>query len=1032
MSSQDHITISAKPSEKESKNFDLLREEGINYLQKVAGKIWTDYNLHDPGVTILEQLCYAINDIGYRANLDIKDLLAINEDDDTSADLNNFYTAREILTNAPFTKNDYRKLLIDCDGIKNAWFDITKKSEVDFYVDPNAKEITYIENAFTGKIDLNGLYDVLLEFDYSDEFGDLNDNTLVHEIEIETGDLKGLILEITIEFPYWDVEWETGKSWDDLIDVKESIKKIYIELNNSVKGFTIEIEVSPANVISVQVADSSGISFVDKPLLAAALKTTIDDLLDVAGAGDDNLLVQQQNKVAETLLLLDKAKAVLHENRNLCEDFVRFSALKIEEIAICADIELMADANTEEVLAEIYFLVGQFLAPDIHFYSFAEMLEKDNTTEEIFEGPRLDHGFIDTTELEASSRMKNIHVSDLISIIMDIEGVVAVKEIQIGSIPLGDSSVVAQSVLWCLELAWEKNFVPRISPEQSKIIFIKKGIPFIADEEIVEDLLEAKKAEVSAVNAVVTQPDLPVPNGLFYNLADYETIQTGFPENYGIGNVGLADSASDERKSQANQLKAYLLFFDQFLANYCSQLANVKELFSMNSDIDKTYFHQSLFDIPNGANLFKDFIDQAGLKSDPTKDSTDDVKLAWEAFKAKDQLITEQFLCDDAIEKSRADTLGCIIEGKEAFLKRRNMFLDHLLARFSEQFTDYAMLAYKMDGAKADQELIDDKLAFLQCYPELSYRRGQAFNYLKPAWDNDNVAGLQKKVASLLGIDNYNQRDLSCPPPLTNFIKFKDSDGKWRFRFVNKGNDILLKSEAYNSTSGRTTGIKSVLNNGITYANYDLLTAVDGKFYYNLVAQNGEIIGTSNLYETIAERDDALEQLVTILRGECSGEGFYLLEHILLRPRVAPEDDFLPVSFQEDCYCEGNEDAYSFRATCILPYWIGRFTNMDFRRFVERTIREETPAHIFMKICWIDQEHMSDFQVAHKAWLEALEPCPPIQTELTEKQNNLIAVLNTLRNVYPVSHLYDCQESQDSPVMLGQSILGTFIPNENE
>lgn len=1032
MSSQDHITISAIPSEKESKNFDYLREEGINYLQKVAGKIWTDYNLHDPGVTILEQLCYAITDIGYRANLDIKDLLAINQEDDSVKDLNNFFTAREILTNAPFTKNDYRKLAIDIEGIKNAWFDITKKSEVDFYVDAKAKEITYTPNAFTTKIDLNGLYEVLLEFDVSENYGDLNDNTLLHEFEVQSGPLKGLILEITVEFPYWDVDWEPGKGWDNLNDVKESIKNIYIELNNSIKGYEIAVEVSALNVISVQVADSTGVAFVDKPAIAAALKATIEDLLVDTGAGKDNLLVQQQNKVAEAFKILDKTKAVLHENRNLCEDFVRFSALKIEEIAICADIELTSDANTEEVLAEIYFLVGKFLAPDINFYSFAEMLEKDKTTEEIFEGPRLNHGFIDTDELEASSRMKSIHVSDLINIIMDIDGVVAIKEIQIGNIPLGDPDIASKSVFWCLELAWQKNFVPRISPEQSKIIFIKKGIPFIANEEIVEDLLEEKNESARIVKSIITQPDLEVPNGTYYKLEDYETIQTGFPQNYGIGYVGLSDSVSAQRKSQANQLKAYLLFFDQFLANYCSQLAHVKELFSMNSDIDKTYFHQSLFDIPNGANLFKDFIDSAKLNNDPAKDNLSDVTAAWEAFKAKDKLATEQFLCEDYSNKSRADVLGCIIEGDETFLKRRNLFLDHLLARFCEQFTDYAMLSYKIDGAKADKELIADKLAFLQNYPELSYGRGQAFNYLKPAWDNDNVSGLQKRVSRLLGIDNYNQRDLSCPPPLKNFKKFKDTEGKWRFRFVNNTKDILLKSEAYNSTSGRTTGIKSVLNNGITYANYDLLIAVDGTFYYNLVAQNGEIIGTSNLYETEDERDEALRQLVTILRGECSGEGFYLLEHILVRPRVALQDDFLPVSFQEACYCEGNEDAYSFRATCVLPYWIGRFTNMDFRRFVERTIREETPAHIFMKICWVNQEHMSAFQKAYKEWLLAMQPCPPDPTVLTEKQNTLIAVLNTLRNVYPISNLYDCQESQDSPVRLGQSILGTFIPNEDE
>jgi len=56
----ESITISKKAPESKSQQYDFLREEGIKYIQKVAGKIWTDYNIHDPGVSILEVLAYAI------------------------------------------------------------------------------------------------------------------------------------------------------------------------------------------------------------------------------------------------------------------------------------------------------------------------------------------------------------------------------------------------------------------------------------------------------------------------------------------------------------------------------------------------------------------------------------------------------------------------------------------------------------------------------------------------------------------------------------------------------------------------------------------------------------------------------------------------------------------------------------------------------------------------------------------------------------------------------------------------------------
>ena len=65
----------AKPQDP-SMDYAFLRETGIKYIQKVAGDSWTDHNAHDPGITILEALCYAITELGYRANHPIEDLLA--------------------------------------------------------------------------------------------------------------------------------------------------------------------------------------------------------------------------------------------------------------------------------------------------------------------------------------------------------------------------------------------------------------------------------------------------------------------------------------------------------------------------------------------------------------------------------------------------------------------------------------------------------------------------------------------------------------------------------------------------------------------------------------------------------------------------------------------------------------------------------------------------------------------------------------------------------------------------------------------
>ena len=137
-------------------DFTKMRSDSIDYLGNLTGKIWTDYNLHDPGITILEMLIYAILDLGYRTNFPVADILTRNPTD-TSTD-NNFFTPALILANNPLTITDYRKLLVDLEGIKNAWLEIDKE-------ETNVCE--FRQGVGEGQY-LNGLYHVYIELE--DEF----------------------------------------------------------------------------------------------------------------------------------------------------------------------------------------------------------------------------------------------------------------------------------------------------------------------------------------------------------------------------------------------------------------------------------------------------------------------------------------------------------------------------------------------------------------------------------------------------------------------------------------------------------------------------------------------------------------------------------------------------------------------------------------------------------------------------------------------------------------------------------------------
>ena len=61
------------------------------------------------------------------------------------------------------------------------------------------------------------------------------------------------------------------------------------------------------------------------------------------------------------------------------------------------------------------------------------MLDKGHSTTEIFDGPILQHGFIDNAELAKAGLRKEIRLTDIVQLIMDIDGVQFIKEISVNN-----------------------------------------------------------------------------------------------------------------------------------------------------------------------------------------------------------------------------------------------------------------------------------------------------------------------------------------------------------------------------------------------------------------------------------------------------------------------------------------------------------------------------------------------------------------------------------------------------------------------
>lgn len=118
----DLITIDPNPPANPGMDFGFLKAEGTELVQQLAGKIWTDYNESDPGVTILEQVCYALTELSYRAELPVQDLLTDPVDGVIHPRRQALYPAKQIFPCNPVTVKDYRKLILDrSPELGNVW-----------------------------------------------------------------------------------------------------------------------------------------------------------------------------------------------------------------------------------------------------------------------------------------------------------------------------------------------------------------------------------------------------------------------------------------------------------------------------------------------------------------------------------------------------------------------------------------------------------------------------------------------------------------------------------------------------------------------------------------------------------------------------------------------------------------------------------------------------------------------------------------------------------------------------------------------
>ncbi|MBT8320818.1 MAG: YegP family protein [Eudoraea sp.] len=85
-----------------------------------------------------------------------------------------------------------------------------------------------------------------------------------------------------------------------------------------------------------------------------------------------------------------------------------------------------------------------------------------------------------------------------------------------------------------------------------------------------------------------------------------------------------------------------------------------------------------------------------------------------------------------------------------------------------------------------------------------------------------------------------------------------DKAGKFRFNLKAGNGQVILSSEAYNSKSACDNGIESVRKNSADDGRFERKTAKNGKAYFNLKAANGQVIGASQMYASEASMENGI------------------------------------------------------------------------------------------------------------------------------------------------------------------------------
>jgi hypothetical protein len=545
-----------------SLDFNKLRKEALTYVQALSSNEWTDYNLHDPGVTILETLCYSLTDLAYRTDFLHESFTGAHE---LPQHAKHFFTGKQLKESAPFTKLDFER-----------------------YIERTHPDVLYAwveeEPLFSqGNIVLGG-YEVTIMFAHHPSYGNLNTDRI--RMTAETGDILDIILfdESNERINWKNIKKVVGCKWD----TEASDNFVVFEVHNCQVALLLEVIYQNRTQ-----ADSI---FVKARVSFSKITRTGKKKFDVEsqkGAVVKQLESEQFLRAIEELLVKETQKDImitilkksLLSCRNLCEDFVSIRVANEQEVRI--DVEIMLNdfaPPASDLLIRIFQVLDDFLLRLV----------------------------FDSKE-HYSNKKSVLYGSNIIEEIMKLEGIAGVRILSMNLYIDGVPTVSLKDALAfeCIQLQRFSEFAPKMSVDKSTITFLRADMKEEAELSGEANAYQNHPMASRMSEDMIPEPPSEVadlPSGLF----DYHSIQNDFPLAYRLQEPFTKDTESDIAEVKRKQFKGYLLFFEKMIVEYLQSLKGFHELLSVNQDAET---HHDEFETLR--KILPD-IDQLNLIDEPT------------------------------------------------------------------------------------------------------------------------------------------------------------------------------------------------------------------------------------------------------------------------------------------------------------------------------------------------------------------------------------------------------------------------------